>query len=163
MQGGTTVKKIVLFAMPVIALGICFYFSKTGNYKIISGEELREVLHKGERDSTLRIGAAAACCNPGKDLVILNVVKHNGLTKSHITGSLAVCYHDLKPTVKYWEKDKHIVVYCDDVDPELALQAARLLVKSGFNHVQVYKGGLYEWVGHQYPVCAQAAHLPLLI
>lgn len=156
-------KKIVLFAMPAIALGICFYFSKTGNYKIITADELRSVLLNGERDITLRIGAAAACCNPGKDLVVLNVVKQNVMTKSHITGSLAVRYHDLKATVQYWEKNKHIVVYCDEVDPELALQAGRLLVKSGFNHVQVYKGGLYEWVHHHYPVCAQAAHLPLFI
>ena len=149
--------------MPVVALGICFYFSKADNYKNITVDELKSVLYKGDRDITLRIGAAAACCNPGKELVVINIVKHHVMTKSHITGSLAVRYHDLKPTVKYWDKDKHIVVYCDEIDPELALQAARLLVKTGFNHVQVYKGGLYEWVHHQYPVCVQAAHLPLLI
>jgi len=157
------VKKIVLFAMPAIALGICFYFSKAGNYKNITVDELRSVLHTGERDVTLRIGADSACCNPGKELVVLNVVKHHIATKAHIYGSLSVCYHDLKPTVKYWNKDKHIIVYCDEIDPELALQAARLLVKTGFNHVQVYKGGFYEWVHSRYPVCVQAAHLPLLI
>ena len=156
-------KKIVLFTMPIFAFGICFYFSKMGNYKIISADELRQVLHSGDRDTTLRIGAAAACCNPGKELVILNIVNQNVMTKSHIVGSLAVRYSDLKATVKYWEKDKKIVVYCDQIDPELALQAGRLLVKSGFNHVQVYKGGLYEWVHHHHPVCARAAHLPLLI
>lgn len=93
----------------------------------------------------------AALSNDGK-LWVINVLPKSVHKDCTIPGSLHIPLHALSKKVKNWPRDRSIVVYCAHRQCPLAWYAYQELIKLGFDHVQLFLGGLQEWKNQQFPI-----------
>lgn len=105
---------------------------------------------------------------PSDDLIVINVLNKNAYRDCHIKNSINLPLHALKAHAQKrrasgrWKKDKSIVVYCADANCPLSRYAYRMLTderssaKLGFTNVFHYRGGMKDWMQHDYPNVGQA-------
>jgi rhodanese-related sulfurtransferase len=76
--------------------------------------------------------------------------------EGHIAGALNLPYEHLQDYcddfVPSLDKEKLIIIYCDNKDCTLSLELAEALLAVEFRRIAVFEGGWDEWVESGYPV-----------
>lgn len=78
-----------------------------------------------------------------------------GFQAKHIPGSLHL--KSPKQAGSMLDKDDEIVVYCSDEDCAASQMAYHTLVRSGYENVRRYAGGIADWEEAGYPLEGELA------
>ena len=123
-----------------------------GGYDVVTTEELKKWI------------------DFGKDMVIVDTMPYeDSYKKQHVPGAVQFLFPI--PEMKLWDiketggktqddfvkllgsdKDKPIVVYCGFVKCTRSHNGAAWAVKEGYKNVYRYSGGIFAWIGANYPV-----------
>lgn len=76
---------------------------------------------------------------------LINVLDEETFADCHIKNSINIPLKELAETVKNWDKEKSIVVYCAQVTCPLSKKAYVLLRELGFKRIAAFEGGMKEW------------------
>lgn len=99
--------------------------SRTGEIKIMSREELKEKLDRGDT------------------FKLYMTLDRRAFDQSHIPGSIHL--HDIAEVAATLEIDEEIVAYCANPACTSSINAYRRLRRLGFTNLYRYAGGLEEW------------------
>ena len=91
-----------------------------------------------------------------EDVLLVSVVERDAFEAEHIPGSknipLGPPGFTLDVMASALDRNKQIVVYCNDRDSDASEIAARKLEKAGYANVWEYEGGTSAWREAGYPV-----------
>jgi hydroxyacylglutathione hydrolase len=90
-----------------------------------------------ERDEVKRM------LDAGEDFKLVFCLGEAEYSLKHIPGSL--CLSDPSELESHLDQGDNIVVYCSGPDCLASAIAYELMVRSGFENVRRYAGGVYEW------------------
>jgi len=127
-------KKVLMLAL--LFCGAMSLFAESASVKFISLDEFRKLIE----------------ANDG--LVIVDVLGRESYKNAHVKGAVISFYNELgeETNLKSLKKYKTIVVYCAHSRCHASVNAAELLMKSGFSNVLDFKGGIKEWTEAGMPV-----------
>lgn len=86
-----------------------------------------------------------------KDLVVVDVRPAEEYAAGHVPGALSIPVAELKRRLRELPKTKEIVAYCRGSFCAFAPEAARFLVKKGYQ-VRILEAGLPDWETAGFPV-----------
>lgn len=92
--------------------------------KTIKEEEFKELMRKGQ---------------------VIDVREKDAFDAGHILGARNLPYSMLKQTYESLRKDQSILLY--DQKKTMAIRAANLLRKHGYQDIYILKGGYNDWTG----------------
>jgi rhodanese-related sulfurtransferase len=79
----------------------------------------------------------------GRDFKLIFCLGEAEFSLKHIPGS--ICIDSPTNIESFVSHDDNIVVYCSGPDCQASAFAYELLVRSGYEHVRRFTGGIYEW------------------
>lgn len=94
----------------------------------------------------------------GSDVLVINVLNKGTFKDCSIKRSVHIPIDQLKAyaqkmlSIKKWQQDKPLVVYCASYECPLSKHAYKLLKGLGFSNVKAYEGGMRDWKQKGYPV-----------
>ncbi len=100
--------------------------------KLISGEDLKEKLDKGE------------------DIKLVFALGNWQYRAKHIPGSLH--FHNLEEALEVLDQNDEIIVYCSNPACPASIFAYHFLVDHGYKNIRRYAGGLQYWEDAGYPL-----------
>lgn len=78
--------------------------------------------------------------------IIINVLDVDSYKDCHIPSSISIPFSELKGYAQSrLNRDTRIIVYCAHYQCSKSREAAGLLSRLGFEHVEAYEGGMAEW------------------
>lgn len=83
--------------------------------------------------------------------VLVDVRSREDYDKSHLPGALSIPLEDIRDYADRLDRGEEIVTYCGGFQCPASTEAAKELMKLGFNNVRDYKGGIQEWTEKGYP------------
>ena len=88
------------------------------------------------------------------NLVIVDVLGRQSYKSMHVKGAVNIPLAELgkKKNLEFLKNYKTIVVYCAHSRCHASVNAAELLMKSGFTNILDFKGGIKEWSEAGMPV-----------
>jgi rhodanese-related sulfurtransferase len=104
-------------------------------------------------DHIITIGAQALRDKMEKSsyVTVINVLDEAYYQDCHITDSMNIPLDKLEESVKDWDRNKQIVVYCASHECHLSRKACEKLKNMSFKDVLAYEGGIREWKEKGYP------------
>lgn len=92
----------------------------------------------------------------GQELVLIDVLPPEYFEELHIQGALNACVYDINFTEQVEtlvpDKERMIVVYCNNSTSKATEWALGKLNKAGFHNVYIYRGGAQDWRRARLPV-----------
>jgi len=75
----------------------------------------------------------------------------------HIKGAINIPAHELKNKLDKIPNDKHLILYCEGEDCDLAQVGAKILIENGYKRgrIRVFSGGIAQWQAAGYPTDIQ--------
>jgi rhodanese-related sulfurtransferase len=115
--------------------------AKASEVEFMTAEELKAKVSKNQPVTIIDVRASEAFADSNRKI---KGAVHMKLRRLRYRLSFA--------PLKNVSRDSEVVTYCACPDDELSIQAAQVLMDSGFKRVRVLKGGWHEWLKLKGPV-----------
>lgn len=101
----------------------------------------------------LLLSGCGSCLKKSKSkFLVINVLDKDFYDDCHISGSINVPFEQVEQYSQNLDKDTEIIFYCSNYRCSASGEAARMLMKKGFNKIFAYEAGMAEWYQQKLPV-----------